>query len=390
MFKATTKSAIEYARQNNLEEWIHTFLCGEGDNKGLSDGLKLEKRYYQEPKLMDLDLFQRCYGPEPGLKYSIREDDEEQIKYFWKNIAAIAERYKTGEWDMPPLIIQECDGVFELNDGNHRYEALKKLGIKEYWVILWGTVFKTNYSDHAAYWDWDEYDNSDDYNFWCKMSGKYGRRVLSAMGAQGQAGAYMAGKGYNVTVLDYTHEMIAEGKKRFGGIDGLDFVQADICAFDLKEKSFDFCFISGQDIHLLPTIEAVNKALINIREHLRDGGGFCLEVCYPLGEPHSFSVPRVEPRVPRKDGVYIWKENKGNYDAETQTQNIHQTVHIEKRGTVETFEHFVSLRYYDRQILLDAFQKCGYKIIGEYCNHNFDKSDNPLDNNIFELEKLSV
>jgi hypothetical protein len=30
------------------------------------------------------------------------------------------------------------DNKYELNDGNHRLEALKKLGINQYWVIIWG------------------------------------------------------------------------------------------------------------------------------------------------------------------------------------------------------------------------------------------------------------
>lgn len=137
MFEPTLKSAVEYGRQNNIEEWVHEYLCGEGDNKGFSDGLKLEERQYTEPRLMSLDLFKRCYGPEPDMKYHIREDDKEQLKYFWMKIDRIAERYKAGDWDMPPLIINDTDGIYELNDGNHRFEALKKLNVTEYWVILW-------------------------------------------------------------------------------------------------------------------------------------------------------------------------------------------------------------------------------------------------------------
>ena len=140
MFEPTLKSALEYGKQNNIEEWVHEYLCGEGDNKGFSDGLKLFERYYKGPELMSLDLFKRCYGPEPGMKFSIREDDKEQIKWFWLNTGGIMERYRTGNWNMPPLIIEYYDGEYEISDGNHRLEALKMLGVKEYWVILWGTV----------------------------------------------------------------------------------------------------------------------------------------------------------------------------------------------------------------------------------------------------------
>jgi len=139
-YKPTLSSSIAFANDGKLEEWIHKYLLGEGKNKGFSDGLKLEPREYEGPKLMNLDLFTRFYGPEPGMKYSINEDDKEQIKWFWFNIGGISERYKNGNWDMPPLIIQDCEGGYELNDGNHRFEALKMLGIKEYWVILWRTL----------------------------------------------------------------------------------------------------------------------------------------------------------------------------------------------------------------------------------------------------------
>ena len=47
---------------------------------------------------------------------------------------------------MPPLIVHYVDGGFELNDGNHRYEAYSRLGIEEYYVIVWITE-KYEYDD---------------------------------------------------------------------------------------------------------------------------------------------------------------------------------------------------------------------------------------------------
>ena len=47
--------------------------------------------------------------------------------------------------DLPPLIVHylieegENEGIFELNDGNHRHEAYNRLGIYEYPVIVWIT-----------------------------------------------------------------------------------------------------------------------------------------------------------------------------------------------------------------------------------------------------------
>ena len=39
----------------------------------------------------------------------------------------------------PPLIVHFYDHKWELNDGNHRHEAYKRLGIIEYPVIVWIT-----------------------------------------------------------------------------------------------------------------------------------------------------------------------------------------------------------------------------------------------------------
>ena len=41
--------------------------------------------------------------------------------------------------DLPPLIVCYIDGEFELNDGNHRLEAYRRLGVEEYYVIVWIT-----------------------------------------------------------------------------------------------------------------------------------------------------------------------------------------------------------------------------------------------------------
>ena len=141
-------SAIEYSKQGKLDEWIHTFLCGEGNNISFSHGLKLENRYYIGPIKMPLDFFRRCCGPEENIKYHIDKIG------FENRVDAIKIKLQSG-WDMPPLIINYADGRFELNDGNHRYEALIRSGIKEYYVIVWITKqndyqqFVSNYSSYV-------------------------------------------------------------------------------------------------------------------------------------------------------------------------------------------------------------------------------------------------
>ncbi|MDR2569514.1 MAG: hypothetical protein LBD23_04330 [Oscillospiraceae bacterium] len=134
MFEPTSKSAIDYARKNQLEEWVHEYLCTDGNGKYLSDILKRKKIQYKEPKRISLDFIRRCAGPEPEMEFTT----EEPVESFWKLVDEQAARFNTGDWDMPPFLALDriIDGTYGLEDGNHRYEALKKLGINEYWVIL--------------------------------------------------------------------------------------------------------------------------------------------------------------------------------------------------------------------------------------------------------------
>lgn len=138
-YKSTLSSAIGYAGNGKLEKWVHTYLLSDGHNKEFSDGLKLFDRYFLGPVKMPLSLFQRCCGPEEDMKWIIpRENFEKKVEALKEIISA--------ENDMPPLIVHYVDGVFELNDGNHRLEAYSRLGIKEYYVIVWITE-KEEYVD---------------------------------------------------------------------------------------------------------------------------------------------------------------------------------------------------------------------------------------------------
>lgn len=81
---------------------------------------------------MPLSLFSRCCGPEEMKKYKIPQED------FERKVKKLQSVISTSQ-DMPPLIVHYVDSGFELNDGNHRLEAYKRLGIKEYDVIVWIT-----------------------------------------------------------------------------------------------------------------------------------------------------------------------------------------------------------------------------------------------------------
>lgn len=141
-YKNTLASAVGYARNGKLEDWVHAYLLSDGHNKPFSDGLKLFDRYFLGPVKMPLSLFSRCCGPEPEMKWVVSAES------FEKKVAALM-RVIQAQTDLPPLIVHYVDGAFELNDGNHRLEAYDRLGIDAYYVIVWITE-KEEYADFMA------------------------------------------------------------------------------------------------------------------------------------------------------------------------------------------------------------------------------------------------
>jgi hypothetical protein len=145
-YRSTLTSAQEYARNGKLEDWVHSYLLSDANNKEFSDGLKLLNRLFLGPIKMPLSLFSRCCGPEESMKWKV------DAEWFEKKVTNLANVIKI-EKDMPPLIVHFIDDEFELNDGNHRHEAYFRLGIKEINVIIWITekheyeLFLSKYSE---------------------------------------------------------------------------------------------------------------------------------------------------------------------------------------------------------------------------------------------------
>lgn len=230
-----------------------------------------------------------------------------------------------------------------------------------------------NYKKHAAVWDWDGYDNSEEYNYWCNYASRFGKKVLLPMCALGQAGACMAGRGFHVTAFDITEEMIEEGNKRFSSIENLTLRVADICDFHLDEREFDFCFMATQDLHLLPDMQTVQKAFRAVSEHLRKGGCFALELVLPSPESYQYPAQTFYPRVPNYTDKKVWKEGKGRYDAATKRHYIDQIVYIQNDEGTESFPYSVTLQYFERDEILDALKSAGFTITAEYQNRNGER-----------------
>lgn len=234
-----------------------------------------------------------------------------------------------------------------------------------------------NYALHARIWDWGGYDRTEEFEYWSNYDAQYGKNVLIPMCALGEIGAYMAHKGFTVTAFDITPEMVAEGKKRFGDVQGLKLLEGNVTDFHFDIPLADFCFCT--DFGHLHTIHDVCKALSCINLHLRVGGGLVIEAGLPPKESNYFTPKVFNPKTQVYPDIKVWKTGDTRHDAEAGRTYISQTVYIEdKNGHVEQFEHSFYMQSYSREAWLSALAKCGFEVRYEYRNREkepWSKSD---------------
>lgn len=121
----------QQAERGLLEDWVHEYLRSDGQNTGLSDGLRLQTRYWLGPIEVPLDQLDRACGPEASMEYQEPEADWE------RRVTAMLEGIQGG-WQAAPFIVQyTAEGRLSVRDGNHRWEALRRSGRTAYWSVIW-------------------------------------------------------------------------------------------------------------------------------------------------------------------------------------------------------------------------------------------------------------
>ncbi|HWI62172.1 MAG TPA: chromosome partitioning protein ParB [Symbiobacteriaceae bacterium] len=127
----TPEHVMQYAKEGRLEEWIHAFLLGPGNNEGLSTGLRLQERFWIGPLELPLSRLSPAAGPDEGYEYVMPRDPWE------RRVSCMQESLREG-WQAPPLILSYGEnGDLSIRDGNHRYWALTREGVGSHWCIIW-------------------------------------------------------------------------------------------------------------------------------------------------------------------------------------------------------------------------------------------------------------
>ena len=114
-----------------IGDWVRRFLGSDGsDNAVLGRELDGEKAIWHGPVELPFDELNRLAGP-PDQPTLDRLDDDDL-----ETVEGMADSIRDG-WQPPPLVvsINHAD-AFEVEDGNHRIEALRRTGAERYWALV--------------------------------------------------------------------------------------------------------------------------------------------------------------------------------------------------------------------------------------------------------------
>lgn len=133
MIYGTLSVAKQYAAEGRIDEWMQDFLRADGKNLALADGLLKEKRYYFGLWEIPITLLSDVKSGAPEYLH-----DKDSIDYFFYVVEQMKEGL-SGGWEAPPLIVEYVYGHFQVNDGRHRLELFRQLGVERVWVAIWTT-----------------------------------------------------------------------------------------------------------------------------------------------------------------------------------------------------------------------------------------------------------
>jgi hypothetical protein len=128
---SSLSSARRAADEGRLAQWVLDFLESPGsDNAPLAAALAFSDAAFLGPIRFELAKLTPMAGPdEDRVVVPVAEED-------WESDVEAMEHSIEQGWHPPPLLVSHRDGKYYLEDGNHRYETLRRSGRTHAWAIL--------------------------------------------------------------------------------------------------------------------------------------------------------------------------------------------------------------------------------------------------------------
>jgi hypothetical protein len=127
----TLETARRAADDDRLADWVMSFLASPGsDTAELGEMLDERLGWWVGPVRLPIERLHRLAGP-PGDPVLCPVDDD----YWRDDVDELGDKIEDG-LEPAPVIVAYRESRFELEDGNHRVEALRRAGEDHSWAVV--------------------------------------------------------------------------------------------------------------------------------------------------------------------------------------------------------------------------------------------------------------
>lgn len=210
------------------------------------------------------------------------------------------------------------------------------------------------------------------------------KSILDAGCGSGNHAILLSDRGYDVVGFDLSEMMIGQAKKKSEKIENLDFHVMDMRNFQFGCK-FDACICMFAVMGYLTETHDVQKALANIRKHLKEGSLFIFDFW------NGLAVLRILPSVRTK--ILNVGERRVIRIAEPQLDAFYHVLKvnyrfiiIEKNAIVDEAEEMHAVRFFFPQEMTHYLEDAGFEVL-KICP--FPDLNGRVDENVWNIAVIA-
>ena len=233
------------------------------------------------------------------------------------------------------------------------------------------------YGHWARVYDYFYPDRTKEIEFWARLAGPYGSRVLDLMCGTVEVSLGLARHGYRVLGVDRSPAMLHVATGRLAAAADypardLSLAQGDACAIPAPSESFDFAMVGGNGSFNHLADDLALTSLHELHRVLCPAGGLGMELVNPHLLKEIYPERTFGPFRPTPPGVWVEKTSANRYDSQAELFHIDQTTRYEIDGERGEFEESFALHVWQPGQVRQLMEEAGFRGICFYGGYGLE------------------